>query len=166
MLKKFDRFTFDKGLIIHSVAVLAHEGAILLLGHSGAGKSTLSRLLAERYPIFADDNIYIAQHRFDKKWYIADAKLLQADSYDFVPLLSIIRTCQAQQHQLIKVTPRETCKNLLDAAFEAGGLWNVSIQQQRDWFAFTAEIARNYPGWRLFATLGSETPNLIWNCFQ
>ena len=166
MLKGDERHTYTDGIILHAVAVSAPKGAILLLGHTGAGKTTLSRLLAERFPTLIDDNVYVAKNRINKKWYVTDVKYLHAGKGDYMPLLAAIRTFQAPQAKLISISSRELCKYLLDAIFETEMSKNYTLDRQRAWFAYSAEIARNYKGWRLSANLLQETPQLIWDYFE
>mgnify|MGYP000937092959 CR=1 FL=1 len=160
------RHTLDRGLLLHAVAVKAPAGALLLLGHSGAGKSTLGRLLSKRFPVLADDNIYLAQSRLNQRWYITDARRLQDKSSPFTPLLGLIRTYQAQKAQLVPVSGTQACRYLLDAVFEIESMRYAEERQQRIWFADVAEVARSCPAWRLSATLQAETPALVWDCFK
>jgi|GEM_PF-1055623 energy-coupling factor transporter ATP-binding protein EcfA2 len=153
------------GLILHAVAVSAPEGAILILGHSGAGKSTLGRALAEKFPLLADDNVYLTTGILHKRWFVADAKLLHLQQPQFRPLLGAIRTFQAPQVRLTPIGPRQTCRFLLDALYEVEGMRLGSLEQQKHWFGCLAEVARQVPGWRLSATLGRETAQLVFDCF-
>lgn len=160
------RHTLDRGLLLHAVAVKAPAGALLLLGHSGAGKSTLGRLLSERFPVLADDNIYLAQSRLNRRWYITDARRLYEVTSPFTPLLGMIRTFQAQKARLVPVSQTQACRYLLDAVFEIISSRDAMEKQQRVWFAHVAEVARSCPVWRLSATLQAETPELVWECFK
>lgn len=160
------RYSLDRGLFLHAVAVQAPAGALLLLGHSGAGKSTLGRLLSQHFPVLADDNIYLAQSRLNQRWYIADARKLQDKSSPFTPLLGLIRTYQAQKAQLVPVSQTQACRYLLDAVFEIISSRDALEMLQWRWFTSVAEVARSCPAWRLSATLQAETPELVWDCFK
>jgi len=160
------RYSLQRGLMLHAVAVEAPAGALLLLGHSGAGKSTLGRLLSGRFPLLADDNIWIAQSRLNQQWYIIDAKRAQEKNARFVPVAGMIRTYQATKARLEPVSQQQACRYLLDAVFEIAYARDASEEQRRSWFAGVAEVARSCPAWRLSATLQTETPELVWNCFQ
>lgn len=160
------RHTLDRGLLLHAVAVQAPAGALLLLGHSGAGKSTLGRLLSGRFPVLADDNIYLARSRLNQKWYMIDAKRLQEKTVPLTPVLAVIRTFQALHAQLVPVSQTQACRYLLDAVFEIISSRDALEKQQRVWFAHVAEVARSCPAWRLSATLQAETPALVWDCFK
>jgi energy-coupling factor transporter ATP-binding protein EcfA2 len=167
MLNKSEEKLFQRGFLLHAVAVLAPQGAILLLGHSGAGKTTLGRLLNEYYPIIADDIVFVAQHKIDKQWYIADAKSSRPDDrYNFFPLSLAIRTFQSPVAQINRISERELCRYLLDAAYEAGGRWNPTTDAQKNWFADVALIARSYQGWKLLSTISPETPELVRKLFS
>jgi ABC-type dipeptide/oligopeptide/nickel transport system ATPase subunit len=156
----------QRGLILHAVAVSAPTGAILLLGHSGAGKSTLGRALSVRFPVMADDNICLAPGPKNSQWFVTDAKMMHTASYRFVPLLAAIRTFQSPVAHLEKIPPRLLCRYLLDALFEVQGMRIDSTKQKKEWFAWLADVARHHPGWRLSATLGPETPQLVFDCFR
>ncbi|HOZ22837.1 MAG TPA: hypothetical protein PLO28_13695 [bacterium] len=160
------RYSLDRGLFLHAVAVQAPAGALLLLGHSGAGKSTLGRLLSGRFPVLADDNIYLARSRLNQRWYMIDAKRLQEKSVPFAPVLAMIRTFQAQQAQLVPISQTQACRYLLDAVFEIISSRDALEMMQWRWFASVAEVARSCPAWRLSATLQAETPALVWECFK
>jgi hypothetical protein len=165
--ENIDPRTLKKGLVLHAVAVAAPAGIILILGHSGAGKTTLGGLLEERFPVVSDDIVYVAQGIINKKWYITDAKnVLIYNSKNFMPLLGIIRTYQSREPRLIRISPQESCKHLLNAVYEAEWVLQAGPGKEASWLFSVAEIARRYPAWRLFANLTPETPQLVWNCFQ
>jgi ABC-type glutathione transport system ATPase component len=166
MFEYFERSALNRGFFLHAVAVVAPRGAVLILGHSGAGKTTLSRLLAEKFPPVMDDFIYIAKHKNSKKWYICDSKKMSISPHPFMPLLATLRTYQAHKPQLTRLSPREACRDLTDAVFEIELMRSVRTALQARAFVSAAEISRNYSGWRLFATLDSETPRLVWDCFS
>jgi len=166
MLRGSDRQVYCDAILLHAVAVSSPSGAILLLGHTRAGKSTLSRLLAERFPTLIDDIICAARHRVNNRWYVTDAKLMHTGENPFVPMAAAVRTFQGPEAKLTRISPRELCKHLLDAIFETEISKTYSVERIKYCFAKTAEIARQYPGWRLSATLKPETPRLLWDCFS
>jgi ABC-type branched-subunit amino acid transport system ATPase component len=162
-----DSRELKRGFVLHAVAVASSNGIVLILGHSGAGKTTLGNLLSERFPVVADDIVYITQHVLRKTWYSTDAKrMMSFNSKNFMPILGAVRVFQSNQAQLTRLTPRDFCKHLFYAVLEAEWVYSKRLGREREWFDSVAEIARNYPGFRLNATLDLETPHLVWNMFQ
>ena len=63
----------QKGIYFHASSVNVSGKALLFLGHSTAGKSTISRLLSERYPVIADDKVWVSQKK-NGDWMVCDGE--------------------------------------------------------------------------------------------
>jgi len=55
----FKELIKNNGLYLHGSAIQTSHGAVIFLGKSGAGKSTISILLSHKYPVLADDQLFI-----------------------------------------------------------------------------------------------------------
>ena len=166
MIEYLERNKFWRGFFLHTVVVAAPKGGVLILGHSGAGKTTLSKLLQEKFTPFLDDIAYIAQHKATRQWFVTDGKKMETSFNGWIPLFATIRTIQADEPSMTQIPPREVCKYLADAIFENYLMCKVDPKLQKMAFASVAEIARQYPGWRLLATLCPQTPDLVWKNLQ
>jgi len=156
----------ENPMLIHAVAMKTTFGVVLLLGHSKAGKTTLSRSLKSRWKVLADDIVFIARNGENMLWYVADAKKQIAGSYILHPLFTVIRVFQSQEAKLVQISEIETCQYLLDGLFEVSIMRDASQEKKRLWFKHVSSIAKGYRGWKLNATLGEETPNLVFNKFN
>jgi ABC-type glutathione transport system ATPase component len=149
-------------LVLHAAAIAAPRGALLILGHSGAGKSTLCRLVAGVFPTLADDMVCLMRtNRGNGVWLVADGKQGLGRTEHALPLRAIIRVVQGDKALLIPAGAVETCRHLVDALYETEAQRRADLQQRRASFAVLAGIARQYDGWRLLSTLGTETTELI-----
>ncbi len=145
------------GVYLHASAVNVSGGALLFLGHSTAGKSTIGRLLAERYPLIADDKVLVSRMD-DGCWMVRDAsgkfRAWTGTGYPLgrrrYPLLAVVRIFKARAVTMHPLGQRETCRYLLDAVFENDFQRRVSdLRVRKDWFRMTAAISRGIAGWRL-----------------
>lgn len=166
LMQKSFRNLMEKSMLMHAVAMDKGSGGVLLLGHSGAGKTTLSKTLSKQWSIIADDIVFLAQQKNDQLWYFTNAKLLSSEPVLFVPLVGVIRVIQSTEVEMVRTSPRETCRYLLDGIFENDLMRNLNVDKQRESFINIADLARNIPGWRLNATLGEETPKMILSIFK
>jgi len=146
-----------KGVCLHASAVSVSGKALLFLGHSTAGKSTISQLLSERYPVIADDKVWVSWNRgglmicdvsenfhIKENWVNSFARQAQ------YPLLAIIRIYKSKKIEIKPVSPKQICRYLIDAVFE--------VDQQRkqedlivikEWFRLVAKISKKIEGWYL-----------------
>jgi energy-coupling factor transporter ATP-binding protein EcfA2 len=154
---------------LHASAVVTPGGALLFLGHPGAGKSTICQLLAERFPPLADDAVYLMRQEYGA-WHVADGtpwafggplKEGELAGLEGVPLRAILRLFQDPMPRLMPIVPRETCCHLTDALFEVVWQQRGDLASKRGWFAAVAEVARQYPGLRLYFTLDQKTSELV-----
>ena len=142
------------GLLLHAAAVLSSKGVFLLLGHSGSGKTTLSRLLSDHFKILKDDRAFL-QLQKNNQWfvYINDDMhnpITLNDNSTYYPLHAIIRIFGTQETKLEPLLPIKTCEYLMDAVFEIDTQQQSrSVEFEKQWFAQTAHIARQCPGWKL-----------------
>jgi hypothetical protein len=156
-------------LALHASAVETSAGVLLFLGHAGAGKSTICQLLAKRFPILADDAVYlIRKNQEGGAWFVADGSqhafaepsANAVDSIPSMPLRAIFRIYQDSYTRLVRMTPRETCSHLVDALFEISWQQHGNLVEKRNWFNCVAEVARRYRGARLYFSLDMETSDL------
>ncbi len=159
------RNSIIRSTLIHAAAVKTEIGAILFLGHSGAGKSTLASRVSDSWPILADDIVYLAQSKVNRCWYVTDGKAVNTSRVHFCPLHSLVRIYQSSTAGLDVISPLETCRYLTDSIFEIEVMKGVNKKIQRECFRITADVARHYTGWQLYATLGKETLSLLFSNF-
>jgi hypothetical protein len=146
-----------KGVCLHASSVNVSGQALLFLGHSTAGKSTISRLLSERYPVIADDKVWVYQIK-NGDWVVHDG----SDNFhagnghecpvgrDQYPLLAVLRIFKANTTQIVPLSKKETCRYLMDAVFEIDFQRKVEdLGRKKSWFSCVAEISRKIKGWRL-----------------
>jgi len=164
-----------KGIFLHASSVIVSGKALLFLGHSSSGKSTISRLLSERYPIIADDKVYICKNK-NGDWSVCDGSdgfpLKQryspsAGRQKSYPLFAVLRIFKSKSMKIMPISPKETCRYLMDAVFE------IDIQRKqkdlkimKQWFALTAEISRKIKGWRLAFRKDLRILGLIKEAFE
>ena len=163
------------GVCLHASAVNVSGKALVFLGHSTAGKSTISRLLAERYPIIADDKVFVFQVK-KGGWMICDG----SDNFPLVkgkanplanqekfPLLNVLRIFKAELKEITPASPILTCKYLVDAIFEVD-----RQRKQKDlgvikkWFGVAAKISRQINGYRLTFPKDKSIINVIHDVFD
>lgn len=163
------------GACLHASAVNVSGKALIFLGHSTAGKSTISRLLAERYPIIADDKVFVFQVK-KGGWMICDG----SDNFPLVkgkenplanqekfPLLNVLRIFKAELKDITPASPILTCKYLVDAIFEVD-----RQRKQKDlgvikkWFGVAAKISRQINGYRLTFPKDKSIINVIHDVFD
>ncbi len=139
-----------KGICLHASSVNILGKALVFLGHSTAGKSTISRLLSERYPVIADDKVWVCKKKTG--WLVRDGgdgspyeeiKSRSVVDQGEYPLLAVFRIYKSEKMGIRPLMPREACRHLVDAIFE------VDCQRQhnnleviKQWFATAAEISR------------------------
>lgn len=163
-------------IALHASAVETPTGVLLFMGHAGAGKSTIADLMAPRFPVLAQDAVFVSR-RQDDGWAIAKAdatafkqpSILQMepdrtaavlDELAWTPLRSVLRIFQAPETRLVPVNSIATCRYLADAAFEV--VWQQEEEQRvRRTFATVAHLARRYSGYELYFTLDVTTVDLI-----
>jgi serine kinase of HPr protein (carbohydrate metabolism regulator) len=159
------RNSIIRSTLVHAAAVETASGAILFLGHSGAGKSTLASKVSDFWPIIADDIVYLGKSAVNHIWYVADAKKINLSRIRFFPLFSFIRIFQSSTPEIKTITSLETCRHLTDSIFEIEIMKGVNKKIQHECFKITADVARNYTGWQLYATLGKETLSKLFENF-
>lgn len=145
------------GVYLHASSVNIEGKAVLFLGHSTSGKSTISEILSERYPLIADDKIWveignegiwmaqgISETNKFGKGYSYSKKLEQH------PLWGIIRIFKANETKIEQITQRVCCKYLMDAVFEIDFQRRVTeLDRKKNWFRLVADISRKTIGWHL-----------------
>lgn len=182
--------TSDLGVFLHASAVVVGEGALLFLGHSTAGKSTIARLLANSFPVLADDAVYASQGP-DGLWRVVDGSFRfgrdtvrgwaeeirrRAAGAGSVRLRGCLRIHKAETVRVESLAPVELARYLMDAAMEidqqrkfgratsngspTGGGTEAVRQVRRQWFQRVGAIARGHPGWHLWFSKDSEASGL------
>lgn len=153
-----DRGSKSRGLFLHASSVNVSGKALLFMGHSSSGKSTISRLLSERYPVIADDKVYIEKGKNGRWWVsggydgfpLLKGQARSAGHESRYPLGSVLRIFKSKSIEIAPLSPKETCRYLIDAVFEIDPQKEENkIAIQKSWFAMTAEISRNIVGWSL-----------------
>ena len=156
-------------LALHASAALTPGGALLFLGHAGAGKSTAVHLLAERFSTLADDAVLLLPQP-DGTWQVAcgdrtvfggRAAVEAATGLDWVPLRAVLRLFQAPEPRLVPILPRETCRHLMDAAFEITWQQRLRPDAVRGMFSSVARLARAIPGWEMHLSTSPVTSDLV-----
>jgi len=115
-------------------------------------------LLSDRYPVIADDKVWIYQNK-NGEWLVCDGSTgLQAENRNTFsvvlqkqyPLLAVLRIFKSKTTGLKPISPKETCRYLVDSIFE------IDIQRiledlkiRKNWFRAAAKISREVGGWRL-----------------
>ena len=169
-MSKVNTYKVENGLFLHASSVNTSKGALLFLGHSSSGKSTICRLLSKRFPILADDRVWVCTGD-GEKWFARDGgfhlqrrreKLKMVPSYEMFPLFSVIRIFKAEKSEMQPISPMESCCHLIDAVFEVIDQrkhddWSV----RKKWFSQVADIARKYPGFHLYFKKDSFIIDLI-----
>lgn len=153
----------EGGVFLHAAAILGNQGVILLLGHSGSGKTTLSRMLSSRFELLRDDRVFLYPHE-PNMWFVEIGTEIIRGIYDCNnknnlahiagrqqhPLHCIIRIFGAQNSEIVSLPPIKTTEYLVDAIFEIDHQRKSrNVALERSWFKAAAQIARQYPGWRL-----------------
>jgi hypothetical protein len=151
-----------EGLFLHASAVQTPRGAFIFLGHSTAGKSTIARLLSKRFPVIADDVVFLYKDS-SNDWMLKNGKyrfswisndqnpeIQGLDSQAPILPAHFFRICKASEIQRHPLTNLELCRYLLDAAFEVDLQRRIpEISQRLKWFSYTAALARLFPGSRI-----------------
>lgn len=146
-----------RGVCLHASSVNVSGKALLFLGHSTAGKSTISRLLSERYPVIADDKVWIYQKKNGCWMVLNGSNNFRAGNISELPvgcsqypLLAILRIFKSKTTQIDPIFQKEACKYLMDAIFEIDFQRKVEdLDRRKNWFSYMAEISRKIKGWRL-----------------
>jgi len=159
----------------HASSVNVSGKAILFLGHSTSGKSTISQLLSERYPVIADDKVWVSGSS-SSGWLVGDAsddqftnadKRIRDEANELIPLLGVIRIFKSDHNEITSLTEIESCRYMMDAVFE------IDFQRRcedceliKGWFSFVAEIARKKESWGLTFKRDNNIIKTIWNVFE
>ena len=147
----------QKGLCLHASAVNVAGKALLFLGYSTSGKSTISRLLSERYPVIADDRVWVFKNK--GFWLIQngsnyfstkDKKTNIAGEKNKYPLLAIVRIFKSKTLEVEPLSAKKACRYLMDAVFEIDfQRRQKDFETKKKWFSAAAEISKIIAGWRL-----------------
>jgi len=163
-----------KGICLHASSVNMLGKALLFLGHSTAGKSTISRLLSERYPVIADDKVWVCRKKTgwvvrdggDGSPYEENQSRSVVDQGEY-PLLAVFRIYKSEKTGIRPLSPIEACRHLVDAIFE------VDCQRQQNdlevikqWFASVVEISKNIECWRLTFKKDKRIIKMIYDEFE
>lgn len=145
-------------MYLHASAVQVRGRALLFLGHSTAGKSTISRLLSGRYPIIADDKVWVSLLK-NGTWMVCDGHDNFASAADRAramkrlaryPLLAVLRIFKAKTNGLEPISARQTCRHLMDAVFEVDcQRTDEKPAAMKKRFALAAALAKKKEGWHL-----------------
>lgn len=161
-------------MYLHASSVNVSGQALLFLGHSTAGKSTISKLLSERYPVIADDKVWVCQNS-EKRWMVSgvfdnlcigkgNGCLVGSRQY---PLHAVLRIFKSNTVQINPVSQVNTCKYLMDAVFEITFQSEVrDLKVRKYWFEVVAEISRNTQGWRLTFPKDTSIIKNIYSVFE
>lgn len=179
------------GLFLHASAVVVDGGALLFLGHSSAGKSTIASLLDKTYATLADDVVFASSDchgnwrvmdgrcRYEEAcaqcW--EDAARLRLADGPGIPLLGCARIHKARHVKGARLAPVETARYLMNAVNEVPmqntfgklkgrtrdkkNIVSHARRMRRQWLHQAAEIARVYPGWRLWFSRDSHFSDLF-----
>jgi energy-coupling factor transporter ATP-binding protein EcfA2 len=160
----------QKGIYLHASSVNINGNVLLFLGHSSSGKSTISRLLSKRYPIIADDKVWIYQTK-NCKWLVRDGNirlnsngknLKSSDSYKKYPLFAILRIHKSDIIKIQRISAKTTCRHLIDAVFEVDIQRNQKdLMVRKEWFKLVADISKKNEGWDLTFKKDLSIINLI-----
>lgn len=173
-VKKKPSSLHRKGVFLHCSSVYVSGKAILFLGHSNAGKSTISQLLSERYPVIADDKVWISR-KSNGDWMVRDASSNfrgVIENYftfgrDQYPLIAVLRIFKSNATQILPISPKETCVYLLDAVFEIDFQRRIDdVKIRKEWFKLAAQISRKIEGWHLTFPKDKSIINEIHNNFD
>lgn len=166
--------TNQQCLYLHASSVSVSGKALLFLGHSTSGKSTISRLLSERYPIVADDKVWV--YKKNSGWLVGDgsdnftAKVVNSPSTENqvrYPLLAVLRIYKAETTEITPLSPRETCRHLVDAVFEVDRQRkSKDLRTIKRWFIKVAEISNKIEGWHLTFKKDASILDLIHEIFE
>ncbi len=162
------------GVCLHASAVNVSGKAILFLGHSTAGKSTISQLLSERYPVIADDKVWVSRHKSglmvcdgSNNFLTEEIRVNSFASQAQYPLLAILRIFKSKKIKIKPVSPKQICRYLIDAVFE------VDIQRNQEdlrtikrWFALVVEISKKNEGWHLTFIKDKSIIKLVYENFE
>jgi len=173
---KIERDTLQRrGVCLHASAVSVSGRALLFLGHSTAGKSTISHLLSERYPVIADDKVRAWQKK-NGDWMISDGStdfqskgknMISTGSRKKYPLLAVLRIFKAKTMTIKPLSPRRTCRYLIDAVFEVDGQRDhKDLKTIKKWFSYTVVISKKNMGWGLTFRKDKSIMKLIHDVFE
>jgi energy-coupling factor transporter ATP-binding protein EcfA2 len=161
-------------LYLHASSVSVSGKALLFLGHSTSGKSTINRLLSERYPIVADDKVRV--YKKNGSWLVGDgsdnftSKGVNSPSTENqikYPLLAVLRIYKAGATEITPLSPRETCRHLVDAVFEVDKQRKPKdLGTIKRWFIKVAEISKKIEGWHLTFKKDASILDLIYEIFE
>lgn len=179
------------GLFLHASSVIMEGEALLFLGHSTAGKSTIARKLGEKFPVLADDAVFVSRGA-GGAWRVVDGSFRfgrddladfqekirrRADGTAAVPLRSCFRIHKAAATRIEPLASVELARMLMDAVLEIDlqrkwgrsskekklgrGTTEAVRQMRREWFRQVADIARTCPGWHLWFAKETSPSELI-----
>ncbi len=141
-------------VLLHASAVVTTRGAVLFLGPSGRGKSTTARLVGA--PLLADDKVYLILRA--GRWLVADASerdfsriltVEEVNAMEGIPLRAVCSITWDTEPWLERSDVIETCRSLLEAAFELYWQQRGRVETKKRIFAALAAVARAAPGYRL-----------------
>ena len=155
-----DPASLPKVIQLHGAAVETPGGVVLLMGHSGAGKSTLSRMLSERFPKFADDQVNLRWHA-GKGWLAENGIRPMYKPYSIMSVCGFVRIYQAPHNLLVPISARKCCQYLTDALFEVADQRQLDYVVRKQLFGAVAQIAREYPGWEYHFSLDQTAIDLF-----
>lgn len=165
----------SKSVLLHASSNNISGTALVFLGHSSAGKSTISRLLSKRYPVIADDNVYVYKDK-DGKWLICNgadvspfkegAELSQGSPNKYL-LSAVLRIFKSDSLRISSLSSKETCRYLMDAVFEIDmQKRQKNLETIKKWFTLTAELSREIQGSRLAFKKDKNTIDFIRSSFD
>jgi len=165
-----------EGFFLHASSVDIDGRVVMFMGHSSAGKSTISRLLSPRYPIVADDKVWVSLREPGEwiaadaiDWLLAERTRVSPRRHQFVnqlPVLAVARIFKSETNQIQPLNPKETCRFLLDGVFEVDTQrLNTDIACRKRWFSLVARFSREVQGWRLTFRKDNSILTLITEVF-
>lgn len=146
------------GMLLHASSVEVGGKALVFLGHSSSGKSTIGRLLSAKYTLIADDKVSVYRGK-SGAWLIkkgmdaflqSEEALRAAQGWKSYPLSAVLRIYKSRTLDMKPLSPRETCRYLLDAVFEIDVQRKCeALEARKTWFSTAAALAKENKGLRL-----------------
>jgi hypothetical protein len=150
---------FRGRVMLHAAGIIRKEWAYLFIGHSGAGKSTITELSA-----ISDGNIIIhgdrvLVHAGPAEHFCAVDRSLALPETRLKALFFLV---QDTTDYLVRLTPRETAKRLLESHLDINSsqrfLFARSLRQS---FGILCDAARTVPGYELHFRKSPDFWNVI-----